>query len=115
MVKRVVVGAHYGFRDWLVQRLTAVVMLAYTVALLAAIVLMPVHDFESWRQFFQCAWVRVLSSVTVVALMWHAWIGVRDIWMDYVKPVALRVTLHTLTLCWLVGGLIYSMKVLWGN
>jgi len=50
----------------------------------------------------------------MLALLWHAWIGVRDIWMDYVKPLALRVMLHTLTAVWLTGSLVYMIKVVWG-
>ncbi|WP_299018846.1 succinate dehydrogenase, hydrophobic membrane anchor protein, partial [uncultured Tepidimonas sp.] len=43
----------------------------------------------------------------------HAWIGVRDIWMDYIKPVGLRLALHGLTLVWLVGCTGWAFQVLW--
>jgi len=115
MVNRHVVGAHYGLRDWLVQRLTAVVMLVYVGAL--AIVLMIAAKamiFALWKSLFTATWVRLLTTVTLLALLWHAWIGVRDIWMDYVKPLALRVALHTLTALWLIGSLVYMIKVVWG-
>jgi succinate dehydrogenase / fumarate reductase membrane anchor subunit len=52
--------------------------------------------------------------VTVFALMFHAWVGIRDIWMDYVQPVGIRLSLHVLTILWLVGSLVYAFKVLWG-
>jgi succinate dehydrogenase / fumarate reductase membrane anchor subunit len=52
--------------------------------------------------------------VTLLALVMHAWVGVRDIWMDYVKPVGVRLTLHVLTILWLVSCFIYSVKVVWG-
>ncbi|MEG9540560.1 succinate dehydrogenase, hydrophobic membrane anchor protein, partial [Acinetobacter baumannii] len=42
-----------------------------------------------------------------------AWIGVRDIWMDYVKPVAVRLTLQVLTILWLVGCAGYAAQILW--
>ena len=63
---------------------------------------------------FEQTWVRVISSVTVFALMFHAWVGIRDIWMDYVQPVGIRLSLHVLTILWLVGSLVYAFKVLWG-
>jgi len=49
MVKRLVVGAHYGFRDWLAQRVTAVVMAFYTVYMLVCIAAMPAWDNAAWR------------------------------------------------------------------
>ena len=32
MVERIVSGAHYGLRDWLMQRVTAVVMALYALS-----------------------------------------------------------------------------------
>jgi succinate dehydrogenase / fumarate reductase membrane anchor subunit len=58
--------------------------------------------------------VRVFTTVTVMALLIHAWVGVRDIWMDYVKPLGLRLSLHVLTVLWLVGSFVYAIKVVWG-
>ena len=114
MVNRHVVGAHYGLRDWLVQRLTAVVMLVYVLLLLAFLLLACGASFDGWKALFSTTWVRVFTTVSLLALLWHAWIGVRDIWMDYVKPLGLRVALHTLTALWLIGSLVYMIKVVWG-
>jgi hypothetical protein len=41
--------------------------------------------------------------VVVSSLVWHAWVGVRDIWMDYIKPVGVRLVLQVVTIVWLVG------------
>jgi len=115
MVNRHVIGAHYGLRDCLVQRLTAVIMLVYVGAFaLFFIFAAGAMSFELWRALFAATWVKVFTTVTMLALLWHAWIGVRDIWMDYVKPLALRVMLHTLTAVWLTGSLVYMIKVVWG-
>jgi len=113
MVNRVVVGAHYGLRDWLLQRVTAVVMLVYLALLVAFLLGMP-SGYDNWREFFAQTWVRVWSSVTILAVLMHAWVGVRDIWMDYVQPVCLRLTLHVLTGLWLLSCLVYSIMVVWG-
>jgi succinate dehydrogenase / fumarate reductase, membrane anchor subunit len=113
MVNRIVVGAHYGLRDWLLQRVTAVIMLAYTVGLVLFLLAAP-SGYESWKALFGCAWVQILTQITFVALLLHAWVGVRDIWMDYIKPVGLRLTMHVLTILWLVSCFLYSIKVVWG-
>ena len=114
MVNRIVVGAHYGLRDWLAQRVTAVVMLVYVVGLVALLLSASGTGYEGWKALFQQTWVRVFSTVTVIAVLYHAWVGVRDIWMDYVQPVGIRLTLHVLTILWLVGCFVYATKVLWG-
>jgi succinate dehydrogenase / fumarate reductase membrane anchor subunit len=57
--------------------------------------------------------MKVLTFVVIVALGWHAWVGVRDIWMDYVKPVGVRLSLQVFTIVWLVGCTGWAIQVLW--
>jgi succinate dehydrogenase / fumarate reductase membrane anchor subunit len=113
MVNRQVVGAGYGFRDWLIQRLTAVMMLVYVVTLLVFLWVMP-SSYPAWQDFFTKTWVRLLTQITWLALVLHAWVGMRDLWMDYIKNTGIRLMMHTLTAVWLIGTLIYSIKVIWG-
>jgi len=51
--------------------------------------------------------------VIIVSLAWHAWVGVRDIWMDYVKPVGARLVLQVASIAWLVGCAGWAIQVLW--
>lgn len=113
MVNRIVVGARYGLRDWLLQRVTAVVMVLYTLGLVLFLLSAP-SDFDSWRAFFQQTWVQVLTQTTILALLMHVWVGIRDVWMDYVQPVGIRLALHSFTLVWLIACFIYSLKIVWG-
>ena len=112
--KRTVVGAHYGTRDFLAQRSTAVLMALYTVVLLVRFLTVggPV-GYEQWAGIFAPQWMKFLTLALFVALGWHAWIGVRDIWMDYVKPTGLRLTLHVLTIAALVGYTAWAAAILW--
>ena len=112
--KRIVVGAHYGLRDWLAQRVTAVLMALFTLALLAQ-VLMPGEPlgYDRWAAIFSHQWMKVLTFVTVIALAYHAWVGVRDIWMDYVKPVGIRLALQVFSIVWLLGCAGWAIQVLW--
>ena len=57
--------------------------------------------------------MQVLTLLAWLSLCYHAWIGIRDIWMDYVKPVSIRLTLHVLTALWLIGCAVYCAKILW--
>ena len=112
--RRTVIGAHYGLRDWLAQRITAALMAVFTLVVLAQVVLIrgPV-DFRAWAGIFSTAWMRGLSFAVILALAWHAWVGVRDVWMDYVRNVWTRLLLETLSIVWLVGCVGWAVQALW--
>jgi succinate dehydrogenase / fumarate reductase membrane anchor subunit len=111
--KRVVVGAHYGLRDWLSQRVTAVLMALFTAVLVVQLLMPGPLGYDRWAGIFAAQWMKVLSFVVFVALAWHAWVGMRDIWMDYVKPVGTRLVLQVATLVWLLGCTGWAVQVLW--
>jgi succinate dehydrogenase / fumarate reductase, membrane anchor subunit len=94
---RQTIGAHYGWKDWLVQRMTAVVMVLYTLAMLGVLLYNGGIDYALWQALFANGVFRIATLLFGLALLWHAWIGVRDIWMDYIKPTALRLVLEVLT------------------
>ncbi|MDD0837023.1 succinate dehydrogenase, hydrophobic membrane anchor protein [Curvibacter sp. HBC61] len=112
--KRIVVGAHYGLRDWLAQRVTAGLMALFTVILLAQVILSsgPI-GYDKWAGIFSSQWMKALTFAVIIALLYHVWIGVRDIWMDYVKPVALRLSLQIFSIVWLVACAGWAIQVLW--
>ncbi|MEC4774274.1 succinate dehydrogenase, hydrophobic membrane anchor protein [Burkholderia cenocepacia] len=111
--KRLVAGAHYGLRDWLAQRVTATIMAVYTVILL--VLFFGAHDFsyEGWASIFAAQWMKLATFVMLLSLFYHAWVGVRDIWMDYVKPVGVRLLLQSLTIVWLLACAGYAAQILW--
>jgi succinate dehydrogenase / fumarate reductase, membrane anchor subunit len=111
--KRLVVGAHYGLRDWLSQRVTAVVMAVYTVLLVVQLLFGGKLGYERWSAIFSQQWMRFATFVVIASLAVHAWVGARDIWMDYVKSVGLRLALQVLTIVWLVGCTGWAVQVLW--
>lgn len=111
--KRIVVGAHYGLRDWLAQRVTAVLMALFTVVLLAQLLFGGELGYERWATIFSSQWMKALTFVAIVSLLVHAWVGMRDIWMDYVKPMVLRLLLQVATIVWLVGCAGWAIQVLW--
>ena len=111
--KRLVVGAHYGLRDWLSQRFTALIMVIFTIAVLAQLLFGGPLDYYRWSTIFSQQWMKVLTFVTIVSLLWHVWVGMRDIWMDYVQAVSVRLSLQVLTIAWLVGCAGWAVQVLW--
>ena len=113
MVNRVIVGAHYGLRDWLAQRITAVIMAAYTVIVGCVVLSGPPLNYAVWKELFGRGWMRVATLVFAASLAWHAWVGVRDIIMDYVKPTGIRLALEAAVAVTIAGYLAWAIQILW--
>ena len=113
MVKRLVVGAHYGTRDWLAQRITAVIMAVFTLIVIGLVATRTPFTFESWTGLFTRSWMRVATLLFALSLAWHAWVGARDILMDYIKHDGLRLALQVVTVLLLAGYVGWAIEILW--
>jgi succinate dehydrogenase membrane anchor subunit len=113
MVNRIVVGAHYGLGSWLAQRVTAIVMAVYSVILLVVFLREGPISYAVWRDLFSQGWMRVGTLLFAVSLVWHAWVGARDILMDYARPEGLRLALQVITILILAGYLGWTVQILW--
>ncbi len=113
MVKRVIVGAHYGTRGWLAQRVTALIMAIYVPLALVLFLSRAPWSFESWSALFDRGWMRIATLLFMVSLAWHSWVGARDILMDYVKHDGLRLALQILTVLLLAGYVSWAVEILW--
>ena len=113
MVKRQPVGAHYGLKDWIAQRATAVFMAIYTVIFAVCALALPELSYEAWSGLFSNGLFKFLSFLFFLSLFYHAWIGVRDIFMDYIKPTGVRLVLHSVVVLLLVGYAGWVGQILW--
>ena len=111
--RRLVVGAHFGVGNFLLQRLTALILVVFFAILGVRLLLAGTIEYVAWASIFVPLWMKVLTLVALAALLYHAWIGVKDIWLDYVKPVWVRLTLQTLTVLWLLACAVWSVQILW--
>lgn len=113
MVNRTVVGAHYGLRDWMMQRVTGGIVAVYMVFFVIVLFMQPKLDFITWRSLFTHTWMRVPTFVCLLAIYFHAWVGMRDILMDYIKPTTLRLCLQVTVVVCLVAYSIWTVQILW--
>jgi succinate dehydrogenase / fumarate reductase membrane anchor subunit len=113
MTSRIVTGAHYGLRDWLAQRITAAIMAVYTVIVLAVLIGGAPISYAVWKDLFAQGWMRVATLLFAASLAWHAWVGVRDILMDYVKPAGLRLALEVLVVLTIAAYVGWTIQILW--
>lgn len=111
--KRIVTGAHYGMRDWLAQRITGVILAVYAVVLVVLCLSTRELSYGSWAALFAEPWMKVVTLLAMLALIYHAWVGVRDIYMDYIKPTGIRLSLQVLTILLLIGYAAWGLVILW--
>ena len=112
-VDRTPVGAHYGLKGWLMQRVTAVIMVVFTLVLIWLLVTSNGVTFASWKLLFQNTAFRVLTLLFLLSLYLHAFVGARDIIMDYIKPTGLKLLMQMSVIVFLVACTIWSVSILW--
>lgn len=103
-----------GLRDWLMQRVTAVVMAVYVVFVAGFLLAHHPLQFADWSGLFGNPWMRLASLLFLFCLYLHAWSGVRSILMDYVRSAAIRRSVEALVILALVGCAVWSVRILWG-
>lgn len=113
MVNRVVVGAHYGLGNWLAQRITAVIMAVFTILFLIVFLRGAPLSYGEWKAFMTQGWMRIATLLFAVSFAWHAWVGVRDIIMDYVKPDGVRLALQVVIAVVIAVYLGWTVEILW--
>lgn len=115
MVNSITSYSRNGLRDWLLQRATALVIGTFTVMLLGFIYRSSPLTAQAWQGLFACQSVKVLTFMTVLSVVVHAWIGMWTVYTDYVKPTFIRLVFQTVTIFTLIALLVWSASILWGN
>lgn len=112
-MRRPVTGSHSGTGWWLLQRFSAVVLLLSGLILWLGFLQTPPLDYAAWSAQFQHTAVKLLVWLLVASLCLHTWVGLRDVLMDYVKPIPLRLTLNLLFTLVLVLCVVWTTTILW--
>ncbi|MBL8520791.1 MAG: succinate dehydrogenase, hydrophobic membrane anchor protein [Betaproteobacteria bacterium] len=112
---RTPVGAHYGWQDWLAQRVTAAIMVLFSVVFIGFFAVHGSVTYAQWKMLFGSNLFRILTLLFLLSVYYHAWIGIRDVLMDYVKPTGIRLALQVGVLLFLVACTIWSFSILWGT
>ncbi len=112
-VNRVVVGAHYGLGNFIAQRVTAVVMVLYSLIMLFVLMGGRPLNYGVWKDLFTQGWMRVGTLLFMVSLAWHAWIGIKEILIDYARPDSLRFSLYVIFILIIATYLGWTVQILW--
>lgn len=98
----------------MLQRATALVLAVALPVLIAYFLTALPAGFSGWLALFAPLWVRVLLLLTATAVALHAWVGMRDMLMDYIHPVGLRLALYLAVIVTLAASIGWLVVVL-GN
>jgi len=114
MVEKVTSLTGNGMRDWLVQRVTAVLLAVYTLFLVGYLMLHSPLQYADWQALFKCGWMRAFTFLTLLSVVYHTWVGMWTVFTDYVKCAYLRLTIQVLTILALFGCLVWGVAIVWG-
>lgn len=102
-----------GLFEWIVQRVSAILIGAYTIFILSFLINHSPLQYLAWENLFSSVWMRVATIVVVVAILWHAWIGLWTVFTDYVKCGCIRLFLEAVLAIVLLGYLAWCLDALY--
>ncbi len=121
MVTAVTSLGRSGVSDWLIQRISALIMLAYVIFLVAYIVITPELSYAVWQSLFDQLWMRIFSLITLLSIVAHAWIGLWIVLTDYItdrmmggKAVALRLVALLGLAAVALTYTLWGIEIIWG-
>ncbi len=115
MVKKLISGMSLtgnGFRDWLVQRFSSLVIAAYFIFLMSFFFCHKDLDYSTLRNLFACTWMQIFTLTTLFCLFLHAWVGVWTVITDYIKPIAIRVIVEVAVIFALIIYFFWGVAIL---
>jgi succinate dehydrogenase / fumarate reductase membrane anchor subunit len=113
MVTSITSFGRSGLYDWMIQRVTAVILLAYAVFMIGYFLFNDVN-YEQWKALFECTSMRIFTLLTLLSLVAHAWIGLWSVTTDYIKPTGVRFVVQSA--CGLLAFIyvVWGIQILWG-
>lgn len=108
----VVKTSHNGLRDWLVQRISAVIIGVYVIFVMGYLFRNQPLYFAQWHDLFSGVLMKIATLVVIITVVWHAWIGLWTVLTDYVKHSGLRLVLQSLIIILLLGYVLWGVEIL---
>ena len=116
MVRRVLSATalgRSGVSDWLIQRVSALIILAYALFFLGFYFSHTPIDFVVWRGLFAHTGMRLFSFLALLSLLAHAWVGMWSVLTDYIKCPYLRGTIQLLIIIMFLACVAWGVQMLW--
>lgn len=122
MVINVTSLSRSGLSDWLIQRVSAVILGVYMLCLLGIFIVYPDMDYAQWRSLFESSVLRIFSLIALLALCGHAWVGMWTVGTDYLTAAHLgkgatgvRLAYQAVFVLLILVYLIWGIRIFWGS
>lgn len=102
-----------GVRDWLVQRVTAVILALYAIFLLGFFIVCGPVTFDAWHLLFSNVAMKVFTFLALLSVLGHAWVGIWTVLTDYIKCSCLRITLEIIVIIALIVYVLWGFQIVW--
>ena len=121
MVKSVTSLGRSGLSDWLLQRVSALIMSAYLIFMVRFFILNPSPSYEQWSGLHSSLAMRIFSLLTILSIAAHAWIGIWCVLTDYItvrligpKATPIRMFLQLAMIAVILFYVVWTLDILWG-
>ncbi|QJQ95783.1 MULTISPECIES: succinate dehydrogenase, hydrophobic membrane anchor protein [Halomonadaceae] len=114
MVTNITSFGRSGLSDWLIQRVSAVILALYTLFIVGYLLFNPGLDYVTWSGLFAQTWMRIFSLLAFISLAAHAWIGLWTVSTDYLKATNIRLAVQAVVILAIFVFLVWGIQVLWG-
>jgi len=114
MVTNVTNLGRSGLSDWLIQRVTALILALYTLFIVAYLLFNPGLDYAAWSGLFAQTWMRIFTLLALISIAGHAWVGLWTVTTDYLKSTGVRVVAQIVIILAIFVFLVWGIQVLWG-
>lgn len=114
MVKSITNLSRSGLGDWMIQRVSAVLLATYTLFILGVIVANPDLGYTEWRSLFSLFWVKIYTLITLLALVGHIWVGMWTVVTDYLKGAWVRFIVLFIIAVAAFVYLVAGVSAVWG-
>lgn len=111
MVRNVTSYSGSGLRDWLVQRVSAIIIALYTLFLVGFLIVNNNLSYATWETLFSNSWFKIATLLALLSLILHAWVGVWTIFTDYIKCTCLRLLLEVIVIVALVSYFAWGLLI----
>lgn len=108
-------SAHTGLREWLLQRVTAIYMGVFALYVVLRFTIDPITSYTAWKAWIALPAVRIAFALFFASMLLHSWIGMRSVFMDYVKPMWVRFVVQLVTATALLILTLWSVQILFGS
>jgi len=105
-------SAHSGLSEWLLQRLSALYLAGFTVWLVVWLAIVAPTDYIAWKSWLAAGGVRLAFALFFLSVLVHAWVGMRSVFLDYLRPLWVRTVAQMLLAFGLLALAFWAAQIL---